>query len=274
MKVFQLHANVAILLSGLILACGPTPSPGVGGAGGVGGTAGTGGTENRCVQKASQTVVIGDSYINWLSHTFPTDMARVAGETWRMYAIGGTSMASGGIGFIPDQFDRALAENPDIKTVLMDGGGNDVLVCDGIRFPNCLSCKNGSVAEPCPSIVQLALTRAETLMNKAAAAGVRDVVYFFYPHVPLNTPIGGTNPNNILDYALPRVKALCDSAESKTGGRLRCHFVDMIPVFEGHSEYFAPNDIHPNSSGSAAMARAIWATMQQKCVSQRSGCCE
>ena len=277
MKILQLHTNAAILLSGLMLACGPTPPPGVGGAGGVGGTAGTGagGSVNHpCTPKASQTVVVGDSYINWVSHTFPTDMARVAGETWRMYAIGGTSMASGGIGFIPDQFDRALAEDPDIKTVVMTGGGNDVLVCDGVRFPGCLSCKNGSIAEPCPSIVNLALTRAEGLMEKAASAGVRDVVYFFYPHVPTNTPIGGTNPNNILDFALPKVKALCDSAEAKTGGRLRCHFVDMIPVFENHPDYFASGDIHPNSRGSAAMAQAIWSTMQSKCVSQKSGCCQ
>jgi hypothetical protein len=275
MKKLQLKTNAAILFSTLIMACGPTPSPGSGGAGGVGGTAGAGGTVNHpCQRKPSQTVIIGDSYINWVSHTFPTDMARVAGETWRMYAIGGTSMASGGIGFIPDQFDRALAEDPDINTVVMTGGGNDVLVCDGIRFPNCVSCKNGSVAEPCPSIVNLALTRAETLMTKAANAGVRDVVYFFYPHVPNNTPIGGTNPNNILDYALPRVKALCDSAESRTGGKLRCHFVDMIPVFEGHPDYFAAGDIHENSKGSAAMAQAIWSTMQSKCVSQKSGCCQ
>lgn len=274
-SLLQTNVVVLALLSGMTLACGPTPPPGVGGAGGVGGTGGSGGSvEHPCTPKASQTVVIGDSYINWVSHSFPTDMARVAGETWRMYAIGGTSMGSGGIGLIPDQFDRALAADPDIKTVVMTGGGNDVLVCDGVRWPNCASCKNGSIAEPCPSIVQTALDRAEQVMQKAASSGVRDVVYFFYPHVPNGTLIGGTNPNNILDFALPKVKALCDSAASKTGGRLRCHFVDMIPVFANHPEYFVSGDIHPNSLGSAAMAQAIWANMRTNCVSQKSGCCQ
>jgi len=264
-----------MLVWGLIIGCGPTVPPGAGGAGGTAGTAGAGGTVNHpCARKTSQTVVIGDSYINWISHTFPADLARVSGETWRMYAIGGTSMASGGLGLIPDQFDRALAEDPDILSVVMDGGGNDILVCDGVRFPNCASCKAGSTAEPCPSIVQLALDRAEALMLKAASRGVRDVVYFFYPHVPNGTLIGGANPNAILDYAMPKVKALCDGAAARTGGKLRCHFVDLIPVFANHSEYFAAEDIHPNNRGSAAMAEAVWSSMRTNCISQRSGCCQ
>jgi hypothetical protein len=274
MRALRLHEKAGLVLAlALSAACGPTVPPGTGGAGGTGGSGGGAGG-NTCVSKASQTVLIGDSYINWVSHTLPTDLARVSGETWRNYAIGGTSMASGGIGLIPNQLDTALAADPDIKTIVMDGGGNDVLVCDGVRWPNCLSCKNGSIAEPCPSIVQAALDKAESLIQKAADRGVRDVVYFFYPHVPTGTPIGGANPNPILDFALPKVKALCDQTVTKSGGRLKCHFVDLIPVFEGHPEYFASGDIHPNSRGSAAMADAIWAKMRADCVSQKSGCCQ
>jgi hypothetical protein len=265
-------ALVTLGAAATLLACGPTPP-----AGGTGGTGGTGGgntSDHPCETKASQTVVIGDSYINWGTHTLPADLAREAGETWRMYAVGGASMATGGITtLIPDQFNQALAADRNILTVVMDGGGNDVLI-PAASWPNGTACKNGAIDGSCPQIVQAALDKGKQVMQTAANAGVRDAVYFFYPHVPTGTLIGGTNPNNILDYALPKVKALCDDAVNATGGKLRCHFVDMIPVFQGHPEYFAAGDIHENSQGSAAMARAIVGRMKTDCVSQHSGCCQ
>jgi hypothetical protein len=96
---------LTIAIAAVMGACGPTAPPGTGGTGGTAGVGGTGGGSTRppCQARASQTVIVGDSFINWFSHTLPADLAREAGETWRLYAVGGSSMASGGItGFIPD----------------------------------------------------------------------------------------------------------------------------------------------------------------------------
>ncbi|MET0593286.1 MAG: SGNH/GDSL hydrolase family protein [Polyangiaceae bacterium] len=231
-----------------------------------------------CMKKPSQVVVLGDSYVNWISHTFPADLAREAGVTYRMYAVGGTAMGSGGIGLIPPQLDQAVTADPDIIAAVMDGGGNDILVADTAQFPQGADCKQNAMSPTipdCQKIVQKAVDAAITLMNTAADKGVKDVVYFFYPHVPEGTIVGGAHPNAILDYALPRVKETCDGANTRTGGRLTCHFVDMIPVFDGHPEYFALADIHPNPTGSGAMAKAIWQKMKDKCIAQpaSSGCC-
>jgi hypothetical protein len=70
-------------------------------------------------------------------------------------------------------------------------------------------------------------------------------------------------------------KEACDGAYTRTNGQLTCHFVDMIPVFEGHPEYFAEEDLHENSEGSAAMTKKIWEVMVDKCIAQpeSSGCC-
>lgn len=232
----------------------------------------------QCVQKASQVVLIGDSYINWASHTLPADLARESGQSWRNYAVGGFSMGSGGLGLIPPEWDQAIAADPDIRTVVMDGGGNDMLI-PAATWMGGADCKNNANSPNlpvCQMIFQTALDAATALMTKMADHGVRDVVYFFYPHVPNGTLLGGTAPNAILDYALPKVKAFCDDAINMNGGKLRCHFVDLVPVFEGHADWFAPTDIHPNTQGSAAMAKAIWAKMKEDCVGQpeSSGCCE
>ena len=231
-----------------------------------------------CMTRANQVVVLGDSYVNWLSHTFPTDLSREAGATYRLYAVGAAAMGSGGVSLIPPQFDQALADDDDIIAVVMDGGGNDVLVPDTAQFPQGNQCKESATSPmipDCQRIVAKAIAKAEELMNLAADKGVRDVVYFFYPHVPEGTLIGGAHPNAILDYALPFVKATCDGAAVRTGGRLVCHFLDLIPVFDGHPEWFAFTDIHPNSSGSQAMAKAVWSLMKSACIAQpaSSGCC-
>jgi hypothetical protein len=236
----------------------------------------------RCLAKGSQVVLLGDSYINWVSHTFPADLNREAGQTFRMYAVGGYSMGSGGIGFIPPELDQAVAADPDITTVVMTGGGNDVLVADTAQFPRGGDCKMSEMSPTipdCQKIVAKALAAADKMMNDGIAKlgnEITDVVYFFYPNVPEGTLVGGTHPNAILEYAAPMVEAFCDGAYQRSGGKVACHFVDLRPVFKGHPEYFAPTDIHPNGMGSAAMAKAVWQTMKDNCLAQpaSSGCCE
>jgi len=180
---------------------------------------------------------------------------------------------------IPAEIDDALEEAPDIIAAVVTGGGNDILVPDLFRFPRGLDCTtrtdSPSIAD-CQEIVELAITASRDAMRKLADAGVRDVIYFFYPHVPEGTLIGGPHPNQILDYAKPMAEAACAEALGNTDGQLTCHFVDLIPVFDDHPDYFAPTDIHPNPRGSAAMAATIWEQMTVECIAQpeSSGCCE
>jgi hypothetical protein len=245
-------------------------------AGGTGGGSETG--KPMCKGKTSQVAIVGDSYINWASHTLPADLAKEAGETWRMYAVGGASMTAGGIAkLIPAQFEDAITADKDILTLVMDGGGNDVLICDQATYSGCDKCKQAGAKQlpVCLKIVQDTLATFTKLQDRAAMIGVKDIVYFFYPDVPANTPIGGPNPNEIADFAMPMWKATCEGTAQRTGGKLRCHFVDMVPVFKGHDDYFASGDIHPNPMGSAAMAKAIVGKMKEDCVWQDAsgGCC-
>jgi hypothetical protein len=268
--------------AGVAGAAGAKAAAGSGGASGSAGSAGSAsvdGPKPKCKTKASQVILVGDSYINYTAHTFPADMAKEAGETWRMYAVPGTAMATGGIaGLIPPQLDQAIAADKDIVAIVMDGGGNDILI-PAITWPGGAQCKESEDApsmKVCQDIVATAFTAADKLLQKAADAGIRDTLYFYYPHIP-GGGLGGAHPNAILDYSLPKAKAFCDDAVNKTKGKLRCHFLDLGPVFDGHiTDWFADDGIHENSKGSAQMAKVINQMMKDECIAQpaSSGCCE
>ena len=221
---------------------------------------------------------MGDSYMNWGTHTFPTDLNAAAGVTFRpTYAVGGFSMGSGGIGLIPPQFDTAFAQDPDIIAVVLDGGGNDVLL-PAVGRPDCKNMANSASVAGCQQIVTDALAAADKLLQHVLQTQpkVHDIVYFFYPHVPAPTALGGSSPNAMLDYALPLVKAFCDGVYETSGHKESCWFVDTVPLFQGHPEYFAAADVHENSTGSKVIAKAVVDTMKAHCVAQpaSSGCCE
>jgi len=230
-----------------------------------------------------EVAIIGDSYINYdVTHTFLADLAEVAGVTWPNYAEAGAAMATGGLveKKIPEQFESAVAAQDTIKAVVMDGGGNDILIPD-LMWRGGGECKNNPAADTvqvCQDIVQTSIDRTKELRERMAAAGVEDTVFFFYPHTPggglFNA--GGSNPNVILDYSLPLAKEACESAEMQTDGKLRCYFVDTRPLFEGKRNVFASDGIHPNENGSRLIAEAVWQTMQEHCIGQpeSSGCCE
>jgi hypothetical protein len=228
------------------------------------------------MKNPSQVISLGDSYMNWGTHTFPQDLDAAAGVTFRpTYAVGGFSMGSGGIGLIPPLFDTAVMADKDIILVVLDGGGNDLLI-PALGRPDCKNMANAASNAGCQAIVTDALAAAKALGIKMGNAGAHDVIFFFYPHVPAPTVLGGSNPNVMLDYALPKAKAFCDNMIMDTEGKLRCWFVDTVPLFEGHAEYFASGDIHENSQGSKLIAKAVVDVMKAHCLGQpvSSGCCK
>ena len=82
------------------------------------------------------------------------------------------------------------------------------------------------------------------------------------------------------------VRSFCDGAEERTRGKVRCHFIDMIPLYMGHipgvgglmagapADWFN-EDIHPNAKGSQAFVDKVWEVMSAKCIGQKDkDCCE
>jgi hypothetical protein len=242
----------------------------------------------------NQVVLIGDSYLDPAYSNAALDLyadAQTAGSlpsntTYRHYYQGGAAMNNGSLQFnIPYQYEtQALMDlsvmNPtDIDTIVMDGGGNDVLIDD----QSCLtSAPPGNTG--CVSEIQGVVTRATSLLQEMASKGVKHIVYFFYPH--LDPAGGGILPtpapdvNVTLDYAYPLAEELCcgttftasTTSYTCTGNTTgtQCTFIDTRPAFEGHvADYIKTTDhVHPTPAGAQVIADLIWATMVNNCIAQ------
>jgi hypothetical protein len=236
----------------------------------------------------NEVVMLGDSYLDapW-GNVGPTIMMK-ANAMYRHYYIGAASLAWGNPNtqfYIPYQFDPMALTDPavqnpaDIKVVIMDGGGNDVLIgntsCETTAPPGNTSCV---------TTIQTAIGEARTEMQQMAQKGVKWVVYFFYPH--LDTAGGGilSTPaptvNDTLDYAYPLAEQMCcgtsftsSAANYSCSGQpvagLNCVFIDTRPAFEGHlADYIKSDKVHPTQAGADVITDLIWSQMQNHCIAQ------
>ncbi|HET7539143.1 MAG TPA: SGNH/GDSL hydrolase family protein [Polyangiaceae bacterium] len=237
--------------TGSAVDAGPLAESGAGGAS----DGGAGGAANVCDRgtvSANQVLVVGDSFFATTHQitAYLESLARGAGAVSigeryrdRSTLMSSNALALGGNG-IEDQYTGGAAE-AEVKVVIMNGGGADVLLgsCDSA---------NASCA-----VIAAAEAAAQALFAKMAADNVEHVVYAFYPDPK------DLNVKARMDALRPLIQTACDSAP------LPCHFLDLRDVFTGHyGEYLQTDQLNPSDAGAQATAEAIWATMQQYCIAQ------
>jgi phospholipase/lecithinase/hemolysin len=224
--------------------------------------------------------MLGDSYMD-LGNVGPT-IQMVAGAMYRTYYLLGAALNYGsGQLNIPYQFDSmAIPDNSDIKVVITDGGGNDILIDNR----QCLTTPVQGDTQ-CHSAINDSLMKAQQLLQDMASNGVKHVVYFFYPHVDTTATFTGPNANDWLDYAYPLAAQMCcgtsTPAQSSpdltcrgTAAGVDCVFVDTRPEFVGHNDpsdqstYWFQDGIHPTQPGADVIANKVWAQMQKYCIAQ------
>ncbi len=232
---------------------------------------GSGGDPSACMKgptKGSSVLVIGDSYVApWDGADFGKELQRLAkaagalaaSDNYANRAVAGTQMVGGFIRpTIPTQYANENNSDGHVKTVVMDGGGNDILV--GKR--ECITTSAPPENKNCVDTINSATAAAKTLLAKMAADGVEDVVYFFYPHLPGGRGTSKELTNQTIDYALPVVKKACDDAP------LNCFFVDTRGLFGTTTDDFRGDAIHPTPVNSNKIAAAVWKKMQAECIAQ------
>jgi Domain of unknown function (DUF4334)/GXWXG protein len=181
-------------------------------------------------------VTIGDS---WMSGALGGSGIQAAldraGTDYRHYAVTATTLLSGQI---PGQYDRAKRANPNISTVIMTGGGNDVMFTAG-------SC---STPAACAEFSVKISDALDKLWTKMADDGVKDVVYVQYSDNAGSTPAENRGGD-------PKPVAVC------TSGRISCH---TVPTTDIISRADLADGIHPGTAGNNRIAKRVLALMEER----------
>ncbi len=188
----------------------------------------------------SDVVTIGDSWMSLGRSGIQQSLVRVSGQPYRTYGVGGTRLLNDQI---PNQYASAKREDEDIKTVVMTGGGNDIIQVPGLRE----DCAMGG--SQCGMVLGQILDRLSELWMEMAADGVADVVYVQY-----------SNPEgNNVDFRTPDgdgVEKRCAEVPSP----LRCHRLETLDIVMGD----IPDGVHPSAAGYDRIGDAVHKLMVEQ----------
>jgi hypothetical protein len=177
-------------------------------------------------------ITIGDSWMLLLLTGIQESLVKVAMQPYRKYGFPGTQVVNGDI---PAQFDKAKAEDPNIKTVVMTGGGNDILLTGSGA-----DCETGG--PNCTAQLDKIATTLDALWKKMADAGVQDLVHVQYAAIAVKN-----NPVKNLAAHLVRLQQLCSSHPP-----MRCFQMNTDAIVtELRSDGIHPTDANYDKLGKA-----------------------
>jgi hypothetical protein len=196
----------------------------------------------------SDVVLLGDS---WMSNTLEIEgtgggiapaLVLAAGNPYRNYAVQGVMMlqADSFGPAIPSQYEEAKQIKAGIKTVVMTGGGNDIIQNPTLEA----DCKTGGAM--CKMVLQEVGAALEKLWTEMANDGVEDIVYIQYAD---NV---GVVPASLRGDAGVGTPSICLS------GRVRCHSVDTTAAVMSQ---IAADGIHPLQAANTRIAAQVYQLM-------------
>jgi len=121
----------------------------------------------------TDVINIGDSWMLLSTTGIELSLVRLSMQPYREYAVPGTELLNGQI---PSQYTQAKAANPNIKTVIMTGGGNDVVLTG--MSADCAA--GGATCAMTLTNIAVALSK---LWKQMSADGVMDVIHIEYAAV-------------------------------------------------------------------------------------------
>jgi hypothetical protein len=187
-------------------------------------------------------ITIGDSWMLLLGTGIQESLVRTSGQPYRKYARPGTRLLDG---VIPGQYASAKRADPDIKTVVMTGGGNDIIMNSTLKS----DCMQGGTM--CDAQVEKIRTALNDMWKQMSADGVQDVI-----HVMYSSSAGSGVKNR--DAHNMRMAEVCAAVPAP----LRCHLLNTDMLI-GPSD-MRSDGIHPTDSGYDKIGKAVFALMEMK----------
>jgi len=202
----------------------------------------------------NQVITLGDSIFD-LSDELQGNLEEYAGQTFRKYTLSGAQLYSGGIGVAPvvEQYTQAKSDNSDIKTIVMDGGGNDILIPVIAQFDP-YRCKTrwyqfGQLSSKCKEFIDDLYVEGVDILNGMDNDGVENIIYLGYYYTK-NALLSLKSLKQAVDYGNETLARACENST------VDCTFVDPRSTIVNSDIII--DGIHPASSGSRKLADLIW----------------
>ncbi len=186
--------------------------------------------------------IIGDSIFD-LSGDIQQELKTLSGKMYKDRSVSGEKIAG-----IISQYDRAISNTPDLKTVIADGGGNDIL-------QGSADCDSDPLTADCIDVIDYVADKMEVVMEDMYNDGVDDCVWLGYFYLTN----GEVEKNEALDYAYMLYPAVFNDASLNLYGPGGIYLVD--PRSDIDSSQVISDGIHPTASGSEDLAGLIWDVM-------------
>ncbi|MEZ4236360.1 MAG: SGNH/GDSL hydrolase family protein [Myxococcota bacterium] len=197
-------------------------------------------------------VFLGDS-IFALSGDVQADLYARNGGTFRNYTTSGAELVGGFVApSVTDQFALSGGTSP---IVVMDGGGNDILIpVVAIGDPH--RCNRGTtLTSSCRAFIDDLYVEIVDFLDDLADAGVQQVVYLGY-YTPKDGLLGAGDLQAAVDYGDDMVAQACAVT------RVDCTFVDPRGTLTDAD--IVSDGVHPTASGSAILADLLWAELEPR----------
>ncbi len=244
-KSLGMVALLGLMVAGLFIAISCTPTNPV---------------QKNCV------VWIGDS-IFALSGEEATALTKLSNQTYRTYYVSGAQMDGGTVRTIPAQYTQAKNADRNIRTVIIDGGGNDVLIGAGT------SCNatypNGTLSQACYNIINKVEAVNNTLWQDMINDGVKNIIdqgYYYSSNRQLWV---------VSDVFQGRTKQEFANMAAKNPS-IKMVFIDPKddPYFDKSkvASYTIADGIHPTTAASGELANLLWNAMVNNNIEQTTSC--
>jgi len=198
-------------------------------------------------------ISLGDSIFD-LNGQIQANLESWAGQTFRDYTQSGAEL-SGGLLAAPvdSQYATAKATDSNITTIVMNGGGNDLLIPAMLFDPYRCRTKwyRWNISQACIDLIADQRVVLTNLLNQMDADGVQNIIYLGYYELPRSN----ANLAQTLSHGNTNLAYACDTATTAN-----CRFVDprgTVPANDVESD-----DIHPTPNGSLTLASQLWPILE------------
>ncbi len=201
----------------------------------------------------NEIITLGDSVFD-KDGFIQANLESWAGETFRDYTKNAAELAGGILSnSVTRQYSDARDTDSNIETIVMNGGGNDILIPAKALDP--YGCRTRwyrpNITNRCVRLVENTYVDAVDLLDDMANDGVSNVLYLGYYH-----PKGSdANLSQAVDTGNLYLEYACEvSTNANCSFTASSHVMTPADILD--------DDIHPNATGGNKLANLLWPKLQ------------